>query len=364
MEQQDLPSGHITEAVAATWGLDRVVGGCRTCGQAHLVSKNWIGNICPHCLNGRLEEQPVIMRKEPPELLIPFQINKTQLQNIYTQFTKGLWLAPDDFNPAKLLQRAMPVFLPMWLVDSDVKGVWQAEMGFDYQVKSSVEAYRSGQWQTQQKIETRIRWQSRVGTLERHYDNVATPALEENSKMSSRLGDFALEQAKTYQAEDLRNAFIHIPDLSPESTWDIAQKTIQQIAGSECKDASEAQHIRNFSIQAGFSNLHWSQLLLPMILSYYYGNDGKAYAVWVNGQNGKISGMRTASQQKGWLWAGISAGIALALFIAGLILTMIPPITALGAILIFLAFCLGVFAIIPAVWPWQWNRKQKQTSQQ
>ncbi|NPV77101.1 MAG: hypothetical protein HPY59_12100 [Anaerolineae bacterium] len=359
MEQQIIPPSHITETVELTWGLERIVGGCRACGQAYLISKSWIGQICPHCINGRLEEQPAVVRQEPPELLILFQLNKARLQNIYTQFTRGLWLAPDDFNPNHLLQRAMPVFWPMWLVDSDVKGVWQAEMGFDYQVKSSVEAYQAGQWNTQQRIETRIRWETRIGTLERHYDNIAVPALEEHAKMSSLLGDYALEQAKTYQIEDLGNALIWLPDLSPENSWEIAQKAIQQAAGNECQKAAEAQHARNFSIQAEYSNQRWSQMLLPMIVSYYHGDDGKVYPVWINGQNGQIRGIRAASQRKGWIWAGVSSGIALALFIAGLLLTAIPPITVLGAILIVLAFCIGVFAIIPAVWPWQWNRKQR-----
>jgi len=362
MATQNIPSSHITETVEATWGLDRAIGGCRVCNQVYLVTKNWIGQICPYCVSGRLEEQPALVRQEPPELLVSFQLNKPQLENIFKQFTKGVWLAPDDFNYNQLVQRAMPVFWSMWLVDSDVKGTWQAEVGFDYQVESSVEAFQAGQWNTQKKIETRIRWETRIGTLERHYDNVAVPALEGHSMLTSRLGGYALEQARTYQAKDLSEAFIRLPDLSPEDSWDIAQKNIQQVAGNECQQAAEAQHIRNFSIQAEYSSQRWSQLLLPMIASYYYGDNGKVYPVWINGQNGQINGVRIASQKKGWLWAGLLAGSALALFIVGLLLTFIPPIALLGAILIFLALCLGVIAIIPAVWPWQWNRKQREIS--
>ncbi|MCC6148187.1 MAG: hypothetical protein IT308_11545 [Anaerolineaceae bacterium] len=362
MSQQATPTLSITESVEATWGLDRIVGGCQNCGKVHLVSKDWIGKICPYCARGKIEEQPAPVRQDPPELLLPFRLGQTELRNVYAQFTSGVWLSPDDFNPDALFRRTLPVFWPMWLVDSDIAGNWQAEMGFDYQVKSSVEAYHAGRWVTQPKIETRIRWETRVGTLERRYDNVTIPALEDHAKITASLGVYPLEKTKPYQTEDAGGAFIRLPDLENEDLWQPAQKGLNQQAEKECRDASGAQHSRNFSIQAEYRDQHWSQLLLPMFVTYYSGDNNEIYPVLINGQTGQIHGIRAASQKKGWLWAGISAGLAIGLFILGLILSAIPPITLIGMVFIILAFLLGVFAILPAVWPWQWNRKQKQIS--
>jgi hypothetical protein len=61
--------------------------------------------------------------------------------------------------------------------------------------------------------------------------------------------------------------------------------------------------------------------------------------------------------------AGMLAGIAvllLGLGVLGLFATaLLPPAGALGILFILLAFILGIAAIVPAAWPWQWNRGQQ-----
>jgi hypothetical protein len=72
--------------------------------------------------------------------------------------------------------------------------------------------------------------------------------------------------------------------------------------------------------------------------------------------------MRLASQKKGWQWAGILLAIAavtfaLALLCAGIGLVF-PPVMILGILVGIVALVLACAAIVPAAWPWQWNRGQ------
>jgi hypothetical protein len=250
----------------------------------------------------------------------------------------------------------------MWLVDCDLNGNWQIDAGFDYQVKSSQESYQGSSWQTTEVVEGRIRWEVRKGLINRHYDNVAAVASSDFSKIFGWAGPFSLDRSQPYDEKWIGTYAILAPDFHPESAWPEAQSSVLKIAGKDCAQAANAQHNRNLTIQADYQSIHWTQLLLPVISTYYIDDDGKPQMIFINGQTGKIGGLRLASQRKGWQMAGISMAIALGLLILGLLSTLLtpifPPIAIFGGILIVGAFAAGIYAIIPAAWPWQWNRKQ------
>lgn len=363
MESPQTPEPAVIESVESIWGEKYGPAGCLECERIFLIDPDLIGKEkCPACGIGVLSAQPALMRTEPPEVMIPNSVSQLQLQAIFAEFVGGVWLHSDDFTWQSLLARARPVFIPMWLVDSDIAGIWQAETGFNYEVKSSEEYYSGGTWRSREKIETRIKWEPRTGQVQRHYDNVAVAALSDIHKIQTKIGAFEFSKSQRYQPDDLNNGFIRAPDIHPDAAWSDVQASINRLAAKDCKHASDAQHVRDFSIKARFENLNWTQLLLPVFMTWYTDDSGKPQIVYVNGQNGKIGGLRLASQRKGWQWAGIVLGVAAALFIAGLLLlalgALLPPIVTLGVLLIVAALVLSLAAIVPAAWPWQWNRKQ------
>ncbi len=366
MNPPPLPHSQVFEADAAVWGAPLQPAGCPTCRQAFLVEATRLGQACPNCARGELESQPARLRPEAPELLAPFRYTPANLRPGLEKFVKEVWLRPEDFETDKLLQRAVPLYWPMWLVDSNVTGNWQAEAGFDYQVKSSQESYASGGWSTREVVETRIRWEPRAGQIQRHYDNVAAPALSDQARLSKLVGPYQREQTTVYQPEQVKGAVVRIPDLPPESAWPLAQTQLDEAAAAECQQAAGAQHLRNFTVQAEYQSLHWTQLLLPLYVTWYTDDQGQPHPVYLNGQSGVIGGMRLASQKKGWQWAGLLLAIAavtfiLALLCAGLGLAF-PPVMVLGILLGIVALVLACAAIVPAAWPWQWNRKHMNTN--
>jgi hypothetical protein len=352
------------ETVQELWGVPLQPAGCPQCRQAFLVQASRIGQVCSHCGRGRLEIQPALMRREPPELMVGFQKGKADLLLIFNNFVRGVWLHNDDFNPQDLARRAMPVYWPMWLVDSDISGDWLAEIGYDYQVKSLQESYRNSQWQSHDIIENRIRWEPRAGQLSRHYDNVSAPAFSHHQELLQRLQNYAAGATIPYRPDLLGQADLWAPDIHPENAWPLAQATFNQKASEDCQKAAGGQHARSFTIHARYNKVNWTQLLLPMYVSYYTDDAGQARLVYINGQSGAAGGARLASQRKGWRLAGTLAAIAallLVLGVLGLLATaLVPPAGALGILLIFLAFLLGIGAILPAAWPWQWNRGQQE----
>jgi hypothetical protein len=359
-----LPSTRVVESVEPLWGVPYQPAGCSHCKQIFLVPDSFIGRTCPDCGQGKLAVQPALLRPEAPEMLIPFQKKASDLQPILLSFTKDVWLRPDDFNPESMLQRLVQVYWPMWLVDSDVAGNWQAEVGFDYKVESAQESYSNSGWRSRNVIENRIRWEPRLGLIKRHYDNVATPASSDHQNRTNQIGIYRLDKAVPYQANQINASVLQVPDLQPESAWPSAQSNLNRMAANECQQACAAQHIRNYTIHASYDGLHWTQLLMPMFFTFYTDDAGLPHPVLINGQTGAIGGARFASQKKGWRWAGISVGIAAAFLIAALLCfalsVAVPPLAVLGLLLAIAAFAGFAFAVVPAVWPWQWNRKQQE----
>ena len=142
------PTPQVIEAVQAVWGAPLQPCGCPACKQVFLAGSARLGQVCPACGAARLEAQPVLGRGEPPEKIIPFAQGREALAEPLRRFAGGVWLRPDDLDARRLLERAVPLYWPVWLVDCDLEGDWEGEAGYPYQVKSSQEYYAGSSWQS------------------------------------------------------------------------------------------------------------------------------------------------------------------------------------------------------------------------
>ena len=350
----------------ALWDIERQPAGCPHCKRVFLIEDSSIGGMCPYCYQASLQPQPARLRSKEPERILPFNINRNQVQSKVDDFVSGVWIKPNDFQSNNLMQRMTPVYWPMWLVDCDVDGHWQMEVGFDYQVESTKESYSRGQWQSKKHLEDRIRWEPRLGEIRSHFDNLITPALEDHQTRLQQTGIYPIEDAKPFDQQYLGDALIEVPDLPPENAWPLAKSQAEKRAAKLCAKAAGAEHARHFALKANYNGKNWTQLLLPLLTSYYLDDNGNPHVILVNGETGTIYGPRLASQKRGFQIAGILAAIAGALLMIalfGLILSsLIPIMRQVAAFISILGIGTGIIAIIPAIWPWQWNRQQGKPS--
>ncbi|MCE1252137.1 MAG: hypothetical protein LWX83_01170 [Anaerolineae bacterium] len=358
------PAVEVFESLKESWGLALQPAGCPFCKQVHLISSDAQNRLCPACNQADLIPQPAWLTPSAPELIVPFAPALTaRIPSILEKFVNEVWLKPDDFNLETLRSRMRPLYWTQWLVDGQVIGNWKAESGFDYQVKSSQEFYKNNSWQSQELIEGRIRWEVRLGQIKRLYQNISIPAFSQNQQRRSLIGDYDLRQAAPYHPDSIGAAFIQTPDLQPQEVWQAAQAGFNRQAGLEVQQASQAQHLRNFSLDAAYESLNWTQLLLPLYSTFYRDDEGCIHSILINGQTGSIGGVRLASQRKGWQWAGILGIVSLVLLIFSVLClslgALFPPVVLVGTLLVFMAIIFGIAAIFPAVSPWQWNRSQQ-----
>jgi hypothetical protein len=352
----------LLNTIASVWLTSLQLAACPACKRQFLVQADGPGITCPRCVNNKLEPAHELLRPEGPELLVPFRFTSNNLRPTLEKFIKQVWLRPDDMETERMLERVVPLFWPIWLVDSDIRGNWQAENGYDYQVKSSKESYGSGGWRTSEVLETRIRWEPRCGQIQRHYDNVKVPALSDHQRLHGLVGAYQYEQAQPYQPDLLSGTLLWSPDVQPESAWAQAQARLDEAAARECLQAVGAEHVRGFNLQANYESRHWTQMLLPLYVTWYSDDQGQPHPIYLNGQSAVPGGMRFASQRNGWRLAGkllAGAGVCLLITLLFALLGMLfPPSLVLSAILGIVALILAGAAIVPAAWPWWWNKGQ------
>ncbi len=360
------------------WGTRLETAVCENCDWSYLLPPNSPPQRCPHCYQVQLtaidpegndETFNQLPHIHPPELVIKPQVGDNQIAFEIERFAKGIPLHPKDLTAENLRRRLRHTFVPLWLVDGVVHASWQAEVGYDYQVVSHREKFsqNSGGWNTQQVEETRIRWELRLGRLNRTYHNQPAPALEDELEMWQRLGPYKVETAEPYQPSLISQAFIRLPNRPPEDAWPEAEPNFLKEGTAECQQAAEADHIRDYRWTAEFHDLNWTQLLRPAYTTYYLGDDGQPHPILINGQSSHISGSRRASIKRARRWTLIILAVATIFFLIGAVSTAVgyliyEPAMALAAFALIAALLAAFISWTPLFVAWNFNRKEKKNN--
>ena len=306
-----------------------------------------------------------------PELVTPFSVSDTDAAATLQRFARWRLFTPRDLRAATLQSRLQKLYLPRWLVDAEVQADWQAEAGFDYQVVSHQDRFdeTKGRWQSEQLTETRVRWEPRLGRLRRRYDNVTAPAIEEDGALSKAIGDYDLQTAVPFDATNLTGALVRLPNRSVEDAWPDALPRFQALAADECRRASRADHMREFTWNPHFEQQQWTQLLLPVYTTFYQDDEGIEHPVLVHGQTGQVAGRRQASMRRARRLSIVLGLAAIALFAASMLLVMLSALgpvqdtpnggafwATLGTFGVWAAMGMGILAMAPVVYVWLFNR--------
>lgn len=343
---------------------------CSSCDWRFIRGPQTTLERCPRCAGPdlvSLERGDDPLAHHPPELVVPFTATPATLTAQIRRFAQDIPFPPPDLAPETLQARLQRLYLPMWLVDCDVSAHWQAEVGFDYEVLSHQERYADGAgWQTREVRETRVRWEPRAGTLQRHYANTTAPAQAAHASLQRALGDVDLSAAVASTPEALEGAVVRVPDRAPETAWPDAESVVRERAIDDCRQASGADHLRDFRWAPTYAGHHWTLLLVPVFATAYLDDEGLPQRVLINGQTGRVYGAKRASASRAGRRAMIIGGVALALFIVSLIAALLsillPPLLIVGLVGALTALLVGVAAVVPIARVWAFNRRRQATT--
>lgn len=350
--------------VFSKWGRQLVPLVCDHCDWNYVSTSASNNEKCPHCFIGTLTrfelDEDKLPTVAPPEEVMPFRVPATAMPGIIEKFTEEIPFPSLSLNAIALTKRARKVYLPIWLVDGTVRAIWEAEAGYPYNVESFRSRYSGGQWQSQKVHEKRTEWEERIGQLRRHYDNITAPALEEHNALMTYLGPFQQTPIEAYTPDSIEGVLVRLPNRSPDDALPDAQINFRQRALQDVTQATEAERLRGFNWKAGYQNLHWTQRLIPVVMSYYLDDDKTPRIVLVNAVTGHIAGEKRGSMRRarritliGFAVAAIVASVAIG---SALINPERDDIAAISAII---AALITFAALVPLIQVWRFNDRQE-----
>lgn len=342
----------------AIWGIKLEPAICEACDWLYLLPPGRLPRLCPHCFGAELARLDEVEFSQPPELVLPFGQSPDRIKEILQRFSQDIWFAPADLNPDILQERLHQLYLPVWLVDSEVEATWEAEAGFDYEVVSHEDRYDGNGWHSHQVTEQRVRWEPRLGRLKRSYHNIPAPALE---RPPVGTNDYRPDQARPYTPAAIQDTIIRLPRRRTADAWPDATPRLYERAAAECETACRVHHFRHFRWKPAYRNQNWTLLLAPLYTTYYRDDSGAARPIFIEGQTGRIEGQRRASMKAAQRWSWIILGVAAAIFIisglVGLAGVLVAPLLPVAAVGLAMALGLGLLAVLPVVYVWQFNRE-------
>jgi len=323
---------------------------CPACQRAFLVPGGWQAIPCPLCQQAALQVSPNTEDLAPIELIVPPTLDAQTVDVLLSQFMKGAAFPYPDFKAENLKKRLVLIYWPIWLTDVDLDGEWDAIFGYDYQVVSSREKMGNAGWSSQKVIKTRVKEEPRKGFLNRHYENVISPALHTHDQRLSQLGMVDLKTAHSWQAVNTAQSVIQKETLHPNELEDGVKKQCVNLASADCRKASGAQHPKSYTFYGEFKNMNWTKCIVPMFTTYYVDDKGVRYPIAINGQTGAVYGRRMASTKKAWLITGIL--LALAIIMMLVLYFSKTDYFICSAVTLVLAF-------IPLIHATTWNNRER-----
>lgn len=112
------------DAAGESWGADKEaidVYNCPSCGAELVCDKTTAATACPYCGNPSIIPGKLSGDKKP-ELIIPFQVDKTAAVAALKKHYRHKPLLPKAFKAENHVQEVKGVYVPFWLFDAKVEG--------------------------------------------------------------------------------------------------------------------------------------------------------------------------------------------------------------------------------------------------
>lgn len=256
---------------------------CQGCGAKLEVAPTSTATECPYCgssyvLAGKQEDAIV------PDGVLPFQIDKNRVGELFRRWMKGRWLAPGELKNLYQQERLQGVYLPYWTFDAKVSASYTAMGGRRHTVTRRVNG------KTVRKTVTH--WYPTSGYLSHFFNDVLVPASKKlNSGLLQQVGSFGTQQVASYAPEYFSGyaAECYTVDLEDghKAALDAMHSELESMARSDV--LRRYDEVSQVQVRANYQDETYKHVMLP-IYTTAYTYKGKQYHVLINGQSGMVKG--------------------------------------------------------------------------
>ena len=257
---------------------------CQGCG-AKLEVEQFDATIeCPYCgshyVIADMQEDGII-----PDGVIPFRIDSNKLKEIFRNWIKKRWFAPNALKHLYQRDKFIGVYVPYWTFDAKIHCPYRGRGG-----RHRVERYRDSKGNEQTR--TVIDWYPVTGVMDTFFDDIQVPASNRfQDELLEGIEPFSFQGLKSYSKEYLSGYVAENYSVALEDGHEEAKTEMKiQLENMAYEDILKRYDCADvIQISPRFSKETYKYILVPIYAtSYHYKN--KTYQVVVNGQNGRIKG--------------------------------------------------------------------------
>jgi DNA-directed RNA polymerase subunit RPC12/RpoP len=294
------------------WDRQAVSFQCDSCG-ATISSESTVAGKCTYCNSPYVREKPARADLIRPETLIPFRVDKDNVNTLFRNWLGKGWFTPSNLQKLGRLDLIKGVYTPFWTYDAQAYSTWTAESGYYYYENETYTTTINGKRVTQTRQVRKVRWVPSSGQRQGFYNDVLVPASKGmNQELIYKIYPFDLNALVPYNPQFLSGFLAEEYAVDLQQGWGVAQGTVLASERDKCAREVPGDTHRFLRVQTNFSGITYKHILLPVwIAAYEY--KAKTYHFLVNGQTGEVQGFRPISWAKVALFVGVVAAAVVGL---------------------------------------------------
>jgi len=271
---------------------------CDECGASFQFESSVHAGECPFCGTPIVTETRLSKAIQPKSLL-PFGIDQKTAEEMFQQWLKGLWFAPNAVKKyARSETKLNGIYLPFWTFDSDTATHYQGERGDIYYVRQRVQVMRNKRLVTETRRVPKVRWTPVAGRVRRFFDDVLIGASRSlPRKIVDTLQPWDLNQLIPYDENYLSGFRSEFYQVDLDEGFDHAKQVMDNQIYKDIANDIGGDHQRIHSTHTQHKNNTYKHCLLPVWSAAFRYRD-KSYRFVVNGRTGKVQGERPYSVWK------------------------------------------------------------------
>ena len=264
---------------------------CNSCGAVFDISEDIHASTCPYC-GSDIVNKIEIYKPIHPQALLPFKITKDEARNIFKEWLKNRWFAPNDLkNYSGADSKLKGIYTPYWTYDSNTFSQYTGRRGDKYYVQEQYTAIVNNQRVLRTRTVEKIRWSSVSGNLSQSFDDVLVMA---TSSQKHTLTQWDLENLVDYEEAYLSGYESEVYSIELDTALGSAKNIMKRHIQNSIKrqiggDVQEIDYLKT-----EYSDITYKHILLPIYASAFKFNN-KTYSYVINGRNGEIKGERPYS---------------------------------------------------------------------
>ena len=258
------------------WDMETAVFHCSQCNGEIISNKLLLSGSCPFC--GSVSLIPAEPEKDllAPNGIIPFKIREIRAVNIYKDWIKEKFAAPDKLPQLASLNKFTGIYVPFFTFDTLTRNQYTGNV--EYISRNSEGTLQSC-------------YQQRAGAFEKFIDDfpVVASKLIASDRMLVSVMKYHTSEAKPYAPDALSGFPAEHHSVGLAEAWGRAMHDMERYIKNDAalKEGADAGDKLHISTQ--YFNVTYKYLLVPVwISSFTYEN--RLYSIVINGQTGEIAG--------------------------------------------------------------------------